>query len=376
MASAAMNGAAAVGSAERRLRVLHLVLNVEAGGLEMVVLNLVRRSDRTRFEHRVLCLEGLGALEPGFRAAGTPLAGLRARSRLAALACLRAYVRHWLPDVLHTHNARPHHIGAAARVLGLVPALLHTKHGRNQPGIWRTRVWNHLASQASDVVIAVSADAAAVARDLERVPDRVLGVLHNGIELGPRRESSARAGGATAVCVARLQPVKDHATLLRAARLVVDRRPDFRLLLAGDGPERGRLEALAEQLRLADAASFLGHRADVRPLLESSDAFVLASRSEGLSLSILEAMAASLPVIATAVGGNPEVVVDGQTGFLVPPGSAEALAQAIERVIGTPGLGRQLGAAGRQRAEELFSLEAMVSRYEALYLELASRGRN
>lgn len=355
-----------------RVRVLHLLLNVEAGGLEAVVLNLISRSDARRFEHRVVCLEGLGALEPAYRAAGIPIEGLHARNRALLLYRLAQRLRHWPPDVLHSHNAKPHLIGAVARTLGLVPKLLHTKHGQNEPWIRRQLVWNHLAARGSDLVVTVSEDAASVARNLERVPERVLRVLHNGIDVdgwAPAREPRR----AEAVCVARFHPIKDHATLLRAARLVLDRRPDFRLTLAGDGPERQRLEALSADLGLGEAIRFAGHQKDVRQLLAASDVFVMASSSEGVSLSILEAMAASLPVVATAVGGNHEVVADGETGILVPAGSPEALADALLAVLDDPDRARRLGAAGRLRVEERFSLSKMVSRYEDLYWDLAAR---
>jgi glycosyltransferase involved in cell wall biosynthesis len=361
------------GSQAARVRVIHLLLNVEAGGLEAVVLNLVARSDRSRFEHRVVCLEGLGALAPGFRRLDVPLESLSATSRLGALARLAPKLRQLRPDVLHSHNAKPHIVAAAARSLGLVPVLVHTKHGRNQPQIFRWRVWNHLASRASDAVVAVSQDAALVARRLEWVPERKLRVLHNGVETAVAQRAALPGARARAVCVARLHPVKDHETLLRAARLVSDARPDFELLLAGDGPERERLEKLSGELRLESVVRFLGRREDVRELLAGADLFVLASRSEGISLGVLEAMAAALPVVATAVGGNCEAVVEGETGLLVPPESPAALAEAILRLLGDPGVACAQGAAGRTRVERSFSLDAMVTRYEALYSELLGR---
>ena len=356
------------------MRVAHLLLNVEAGGLEAVVLNLVSRSDRQRFEHRVICLEGLGALAPRFEAQGIPLEALAALGKLTALARLRPRLRAWRPDVLHTHNARPHLVGAMARASGLVPALVHTKHGRNTPHLRRRLLWNHLAARASDVVVAVSEDAAAVARDLERVPPSKLRVLYNGVDLKSQPPRATVPGsGRAAICVARLHPVKDHVTLLMAARRVVDARPDFRLSLAGEGVERPHIEKLCCELGLEAHVSFLGHLPDVSGKLADADLFVLASRSEGISLSILEAMAASLPVVATAVGGNQEVVDQGESGLLVPPASPEPLADAILALLNNPGRAQALGAAGRRRAERVFNLDGMVARYEALYLELARK---
>jgi glycosyltransferase involved in cell wall biosynthesis len=359
------------GPGRGKVRVAHLVLNVEAGGLEAVVLNLVARSNGERFEHRVVCLEGKGALAPQFRAIGIPVDSLAAPSRLVALARLLPWLRAWQPHVLHTHNAKPHLVGAMARALRRTSVLVHTKHGRNLPFVRRRLLWYHLAARMSDVIVAVSEDAAAEARELEHVSTSKLRVLYNGIDLAS--SPAPAASPAAAVCVARLHPIKDHVTLLRAARLVLDTRPDFRLALAGEGSERGRIEGVRAELGLAAHVSLLGHRSDVRDVLAASSLFVLASQSEGISLSVLEAMAASLPVVTTAVGGNNEVVAHGDTGLLVPPSSPEALARAILALLEDPGRARALGVAGRRRVERIFSLESMVARYEALYLELLAR---
>ncbi len=260
-----------------------------------------------------------------------------------------------------------------ARRLAGVPVLLHTKHGRNYPHVARAVRTNRWASRWSDAVVAVSEDAARVAVEIERVPRAKVCVIYNGVDLASWPPERAPEGPPRAVCVARLHPVKDHATLLQAVQSVLTKRPDFQLDVVGDGPERQSLEALRRELRLEGAVTLHGHHDDVRPFLLGASLFVLASLSEGISLTVLEAMAASLPVVATDVGGNREIVVPDETGVLVPAGSPGSLAQAMLGMIDDPARARALGRAGRRRAELSFDVRRMVSRYEDLYAELSRR---
>ena len=199
--------------------------------------------------------------------ASDPLPGLvRLLRRLRALR----------PDVLHTHNPKPHLLGALVRRLASIPVLVHTKHGRNDLYPARTAFYNRIAASLSDAVVAVSKDSAEVAEREEGLRTPKLHVVHNGIDLeafGAARRDQRRP--ARAICVARLSPVKDHDNLLRAARLVTDVLPSFRLDLVGDGPARASIEALQEELGLATQVSLLGQRDDVRSLLAAADLFVL-----------------------------------------------------------------------------------------------------
>jgi glycosyltransferase involved in cell wall biosynthesis len=226
------------------------------------------------------------------------------------------------------------------------------------------------------MIVAVSADAAEIARVLERVPASKLMVIHNGIDLSFYRPSGdERRPGTRAICVARLDTIKDHETLLKAARKVADLRPDFRLDLFGDGPQRASLEELRGRLGLEQIVTLNGQASEVRHHLANSDLFVLSSRSEGISIAILEAMAVGLPVVATDVGGNREVVVHGQTGLLVPAGSPDALAEAMRALVDDPGRSSAMGRAGRDRVEREFDVRCTAARYEHLYQELLARPR-
>jgi glycosyltransferase involved in cell wall biosynthesis len=208
----------------------------------------------------------------------------------------------------------------------------------------------------------------------ERISEKKLTTIWNGIDLGRFEFAGAKEGGPV-VMVGRLNPEKDIETLLRAVPLILRQHPDFRLEIAGGGPCLAALRRLAEEgLRLDNSVRFLGEIRDIATLLARASVFVLPSLTEGISLTLLEAMARGLPVVATRVGGNPEVVVDGETGFLVPAQSPSDLAAAILRVHRDPARGRQMGLAGRRRVELNFEVGRMVAAYETLYADLLRTG--
>jgi glycosyltransferase involved in cell wall biosynthesis len=355
------------------IRVAHLVTNLHVGGLEKVVYNLVRFSDRNEFCPTVICLRKKGSLAPEFEPLGVPVHSLdgegSGRSRM--LYRLVRRLRELRVQVLHTHNPIPHYFGVMARSLTPIPVLVHTKHGRNRPDIARRVALNHLAARLSSCVVTVSGNATEVARQTERVPRRKLRLIRNGIDVsqfdrGQRSEETVKC----AIHVARLNIIKDQKTLLRAVRMVVDACPDFHLDIAGDGEERKTLECFRDELGLGRHVSFLGERSDISALLARSGLFVLSSIGEGLSLTLLEAMASGLPVVATNVGGNPEVVVDGHTGILVPPRAPAELSDAILSVVRDPRRALWLGDNGRRRVETEFDMRRVASRYEDLYRAL------
>jgi glycosyltransferase involved in cell wall biosynthesis len=222
-------------------------------------------------------------------------------------------------------------------------------------------------SRLVDDFVCVSGDAASLSFAQGIAPGR-LRTIFNGIDQERFQFTGPRPGGPV-LAVARLSPEKDVANLIRAAAIGVQRDPDLRVEVAGAGPCRVELGRLVEDLGLAGRVSFLGEVPDIPGQLARSAIFVLPSRSEGISLTLLEAMACGLPVVATRVGGTPEVVLDGQTGLLVPPGDPAALADAILRMRRDDETARRMGEAGRRRVERDFGVRRMVANYLALYLE-------
>ena len=359
----------------RRIRVVHLVSTLNVGGLEMVVWNLARLADTRRFDVRVLCLGQPGDLAPRFADIGTAVDALDADgcSKSSTVYRLIRRLRQLKPDILHTHNPAPHLFGTIAAHLSRIPVLINTKHGRNRTDLPRQIVMNRVLAHWSSCVVPVSEDAAEVARQIERVPASKLKVIRNGIDLQlfepPAEEHPFRK---QAIHVARLNLVKDQVTLLKAVRIVADADPEFRLDIVGDGPSKDELIKCHRDLGLKDSVRFLGHQDRVRALLAEADFFVLSSLTEGISLTLLEAMAMRLPVVATDVGGNREVVSKDETGLLVPAESPQALALAILDVIRNPQQARAMGRAGRRRVEEHFDVRNTVDQYESLYKRLLS----
>jgi len=358
------------------VQVVHVVTTLNIGGLERVVLDLARRRTRSLFDARVVCLDSAGILEREFAEIGVPVEIIGTQGSVPRRVLkLAARLRQLGPHVVHTHNPQAHIHGTWAARLAGVPVVVHTKHGRAHPKPLFVSAFSRVASAWTSRFVAVSQDAACVARDIERVPLRKLQVIHNGIDVDrfPAREARASRAGFRAVTVGRLDPIKDQATLMRAARRVVDALPGFQLDVVGDGPSRTELEALRASLGLSDHVHLHGYREQVGPFLAEADLFVLSSISEGVPIALLEAMASSLPAVATDVGGIREVIVPGETGYLVPVVSPEALADAILKLQTDPAACRRLGRASRSRVEEHFNLRKVVAQYECVYLQCLGR---
>ncbi|MDH5527849.1 MAG: glycosyltransferase [Nitrospirota bacterium] len=230
-------------------------------------------------------------------------------------------------------------------------------------------------------IIAVS-DAVMDSLREQGIPDSRIHRIHNGVDpvrfdgekdSGLRVELGIETGEPVIVMVANLNPVKDHATALAAIDALHRSGCHPHLVVAGEGPLRERLKEKARQLGLEKWTHFIGRRDDVSPVLKAGDLFLLCSHTEGLSNAVLEAMAARMPVVATRVGGNPEVVVDGETGFLVAAGDTEGIAGALEKLIHDPVLREKMGLAGWRRVVEEFSLDRMVRAYVGVMCDATRR---
>lgn len=354
----------------RPRRLVHLSRGLDVGGQEKLLLEFARRLPRDRYEQIFVSLTERGSLAPLLTNLGCRVLALQQAEGLrpgTILALTRLLVR-LRPAIVHTHDDKPLLYGLPAARLAGVPRLIHTHHHGRLPHITsrqeRLVAW---AGRWTDRFVCVSRDAAAYLAELG-VPRSRLLTLWNGIDLEQFPFAGPRASG-PAVVVARLSPEKDLDTLLRAVPLLAGRCPDFTLEIAGDGPLRSTLEERSRTLGIAGKVRFLGEVRDVAALLERARLFVLPSRTEGISLTLLEAMARGLPVATTAVGGNPEVVADGETGLLVPPADPTLLGEALARLWHDVELRRRFGAAGRQRVERHFDIRKVARRYEDLYDE-------
>jgi glycosyltransferase involved in cell wall biosynthesis len=362
-------------------RVVYYTDTVGFGGAEQSLLNLIRGLDRGAWRPMLLhqAEPGMEPLAIEARKLGLETIAVHARPRgLPGIRHLVHQIRSLAPDVFHAHLTWPlacRH-GLVAAALARVPANVTTAHLFVEIDYGpRCRLEQSILNLGIHRHIAVSHALAARLRETFRIPARRMRVVHNGIptaqfdrQARPELRSSWSGGRQTPIvlCLARLHRQKGIEFLLQAATRV----PDAVFVIVGEGPAREALEAQARELRVQDRFVFLGQRDDVPDLLASCDVFVLPSLWEGLPLSILEAMAANKPVIATNVGGTPEAITNGETGLLVPPEDPTALATAIQSVLHDPEFARGLAARGRAHVRQEFSVETMVSRITAIYEEV------
>jgi sugar transferase (PEP-CTERM/EpsH1 system associated) len=374
------------------IRVMHVVEAFGVGGgVENGIANLIEHTDPHRFEHVLCAVFHVGPQTDRYPADRVSLVNLeqkqsRARTQIGPLVRMIHQVK---PDLVHSRNW-----GAIEGVLAARWArcrAIHSEHGveaDQSAEPWRRRWLRRAAYAAADRVFSVSHDLRdGVARRSGFAPHKI-GVIHNGVDIRRfRQDARARQSFRAKLqigddefvigSVGRMNPVKDYPTLLRAAEMFCRTCPSWRLLLAGDGPERAELEnAVAKSDALRGHVQFLGTTDRVAELLNALDVYVLSSILEGISNSLLEAMATGVPVIATATGGTPEVVVNGQSGLLVPARAPRELADSLIRVYQQPKERQRLGSAGRHRAKEEFSLDSMVRQYEEMYGKLATCGQD
>lgn len=368
------------------IRVLQVIGQLTLGGAERQLVTLVERSDPARTAHVVAVVRRWGPLGDRLRDAGHDVRFIgkgpgpdpRALTRLGSL------IRELRPHVVHTWLFTANLWGRLAGLVGGVPVVIGSERGLvdgyRRP--WQARIERFLAVRGS-CVIANSCAIKDYVCGWAGIPPELVRVIYNGVDLrafadepaagvasAGRAELGLPDGVPVVGTVGRLHPIKDQATFLRAAALVREALPECVFLLVGGGEAEGDLRELARSLGVSDSVVFAGARTDVGDLLHLLDCFCLTSLSEGLPNTVLEAMAAGLPVVATAAGGTCEAVEEGRTGYLVPVGDAEALAARVIEVLGSPELSHRLGDAGRRRVESVFGPDRYIAETEALYREL------
>lgn len=373
-------------------QVLH---RLDRAGAEVLAAGLARGL-RDRFDFVFLCLDGLGPLADELADAGFPVEELGRQPGIdrGLARRLRDRLSHHRASLVHAHQYTPFFYSALSRGLfsrqlhGAGLPILFTEHGRHYPdrrSLKRTLA-NKLLLKPSDRVTAVGEFVKTALIQNEAIPANRIDVIHNGIDPGPEPTDDDRANARerlgiapdrpVAMQVARFHPVKDHQTALRAWSIVHQQLPDALLILVGDGPERESLEALAQTLDLQDAVRFTGSVDNARKLIPAADLCLLTSLSEGLSVTLLEAMAAGKPILATDVGGNPEAVENSKTGLLAPRGDIEAIANGILQLLpNAPYTARTLGTAGRERLLNHFTADRMHASYAQQYESLAKNSR-
>jgi glycosyltransferase involved in cell wall biosynthesis len=393
-----VGGAAAVGplrvsGAPRRVaappvRVAYCLDSMQAsGGTELNAVRTAEALDRSRVALTVFAMRPDGPMRGRYEAAGVPVLATPPVSTLVAprtawqvWRLARLFREHGV-DVVHCHDVYTNwYAGLAARLAGR--PLLTSK--RWVGGQRRHLQLSRVAYRLSTRVLANSRGVGRTLVEQDGVPPGRIVVVPNFVEPAAfavmpaaelartRREWGVPDGGPVIGCVARLRTEKGQATVLRAAARLVDRWPDLAVVLVGDGPEETALRALAEGLGLASRVCFAGHRPNRPNPHQLFDVSVLASDHEGFPNTVVEAMAAGRPVVASDVGGVPDAVVDGETGLLVPAGDVAGVASALAEVLADPALAARMGAEGRARAAAHFAVDTVTHQLEATYLALRS----
>jgi L-malate glycosyltransferase len=367
----------------KRIRVGFVLHVMNVAGAEVLVAETIRRLG-TRIEPVIFCLDEVGELGHRMRDEGVDVVAFNRRPGLDFRVAWRmaAEIRTRALDVVHAHQYTPFFYGSiGARLSRVRPRVIFTEHGRHFPDVVSLRRWvvNRIVfDRLADDVNAVCEFSARALRDKDGFVRRPIEVIPNGVDL-PRYAAGDRMTVRTALgldpgrryvaTIARFHPVKDHPTLLNGFAQVARMRSDVDLLLVGDGPLRPVLENQCAELGIADRVRFMGIRDNVASILRASDVFALTSVSEAASITLLEAMASELPVIVTAVGGNPEIVRDGTDGLLVPRRSSAGVARALLRILGDSPMAAAMGRAGAERVRSRYRLDDTIGRYYELYAD-------
>lgn len=361
----------------RPIRLLFVVPDLRVGGAERHVTMLLPRLDPRRFTSSVVCIGREGELFPELNLAGIEATALHLEGKAAGLRALRRLVsitRRTRPDVVVVRGYNSEMLGRiAARLCGVRHTVMWM-HNIGDPAprsAVRTTVDRILTRWTSAYFGVAEAQRRYLVAELGYPGDKIR-IIHNGVDpalfdVESDRRVLTEFGWAQSDPVvgilAELSPIKDHATFLRAARIVIDQMPRARFLIIGDGACRRQLQALCAALRITSNVHFTGVRHDVARLLRAIDVFALSSVTvECFSIALLEAMACARPAVCTAVGGIPELVEDGTTGYLVPPEDPQRLATRLVELLSDPDTARRMGLAARRRVESEFSLDRSVER--------------
>lgn len=374
---------------DQPIDVLHVIGSLSPGGAERNLCYLAPWMARSTLRYGICCLLRKGELAGGIEALGLPVFELRYRHRSAARAVwtLARLLRRHRVKVIHTHLFECGVVGRIAAWLAGTPVKITHEHGKTVWKKWYHLWFERLAARGTDLRIAVSEDIRTIRLEREHTPPERIVVVGNAVEPAdfdlPRdagrrkREELGLADGILVGTVGRLVEAKAYDLLLEAARTVCAARSDVRFVLVGRGHLERQLLAARDSLGLAERVIFLGERSDIPEILAALDIYLITSRREGLPITLIEAMMAARPVVATAVGGIPEVIEHGADGVLVEPGNRDAISRAILDLAGDEDKRAGLGRAARSKAVARYSARGVLETLEATYASiLTGKGVN
>ena len=355
--------------------VIHLIPSLEVGGMERLVSDLAM--GRTAGKTSIVCLNKLGALGEQIEKNVTIKVLNIPKNLILATIMVFKTLKNLKPDIIHCHNLQAHFFGGLCAILLPKTQVVLTKHGQHIPTSSITAVINKFTLKRSKI-IGVSADITQLMKEWITKNTQPIEYIANGISLSPyeaftSKEAAKKALGIkpNTFCigiVARLSKPKDHLLLIDAVAFIAKNHPEIQLIIVGNGPLKNKIEKYIRAHHYEHIITMLGERNDIANILNALDVFALTSSSEGIPMTILEAMAAGLPVIATNVGGIPQVVVNGKTGLLVEDKDKQGLIEAIKFLIENPELQKKLGKEGHLLLINNYSVSQVIAKYEQVYL--------
>lgn len=370
------------------IKVLHITFDLKLGGTQQVIRQLVTNVDAEKVESHIICIDGIvGELGEVIEATGkVKVTAVQRRPGidLKLVKTLAHYVKQNNIDVVHCHQYSPYFYGALA-TLGRRAKLIFTEHGRFYPDIVSTkRQWiNRILAMWTSSITAISKATVQALIDLEKLPQKKMDVIYNGInpELTKssedlqkiaefREQYHVSENDFVFGTISRLEPIKNQKMMINAFKSVLEFIPNAKLLLIGDGAARQDLEAQADELGLREKVVFSGFIVDPQNLLQIMDVFLLPSFSEGTSMTLLEAMSYSKPAIVTNVGGSPEIVLQGETGIVVESDNTQELIDAMLKLNSDSELRKEYGENAYKRFCDHFTDTVMVEKYQSLYRRL------
>ncbi len=373
------------------IHVFHILHHMKMGGVEHLVYDLTKAFQKLNIKTTICCLDGLlGELGEQLKKIGIDIVVLNRRPGfdLKLIFALARLIKELNPDIIHAHQYTPYFYGVTASILAKKKETIFSEHGRLYPDKLRIKrvIYNRLILLPYTKRITVDSNHLKNALvHYEKIPSNRIKILPNGIKLEPfssitpenrlvkRNELGIKDDEFAIGMIARLDPIKDHNTLIRAFKIVCENYSNIKLFLAGKGPLYNDIKALIDSLGLSEKAILLGYYEDLYGLLNALDLYILSSHLESAPLGVMEAMAAELPVIATNAGGTGEIIVDGKDGYLVPPRDSKKMAEAIIRVINNPKEAKEVAKRGKEKIYNYYSFDRMVQDYKNLYLELVAR---
>lgn len=371
----------------RPLRVMHVVLSLDVGGMERIVLALLKEGRRLGQQVSVLCIESPGALARDVFGIGVHISclGKGPGLRVGAITPAAEIIARVRPDVVHTHQIGALAYAAPAARWHGVPVLVHTEHGKHYGAHARAHLLGRFGGVVASRFFCVSQDIADQVVGERIAPRHKVCVVPNGIEIAQfglaidrtaiKQTLNIPAAAPVVGTVGRLSPVKRQDVLIKAFKRLKNRHQDAHLLLVGDGPSKSELRSLAAELSLQDCVHFAGYQACPERFLKVMTVFALTSESEGMPLSVLEAWAARVPVVASRVGGLQELIQEGRTGYLFPPGDDQSLADILDGALGPSECIEGVRSLARHKVESCYTIQQTAQKYHCAYMwELARRG--